>query len=50
MAPDRKQTLAYKGFAIPLQPDTDLGLGNVVPPACQSNPPQGAAETPCYSR
>ena len=30
MAPNRKQTKTYNGFAIPLQPDTNLGLAMLI--------------------
>lgn len=30
MAHTRKQTRSYNGFAIPLQPDTDLGLAMLI--------------------
>jgi hypothetical protein len=30
MAPTRNQTNHYNGFAIPLQPDTDLGLAMLI--------------------
>jgi hypothetical protein len=30
MMPSRKQTASYNGFAIPLQPDTDLGLAMLI--------------------
>ena len=30
MTPTRKQTASYNGFAIPLQPDTDLGLAMLI--------------------
>src|ERR1035441_7681900 len=30
MAPHRRQTRSYNGFAIPLQPDTELGLAMLI--------------------
>ena len=30
MAPHRRQTKSYNGFAIPLQPDTELGLAMLI--------------------